>query len=433
VSGPEITEFTDEIRYLWRDRHVALCFTRLHETDSGRVVGFMSVVNPDRRNGNGPERLYWQAVTLTTASDRKVVTAKLESLVKTGSWEQDIDRTFMDVYERHTAVPDSVVLTGAEDKDLDVAMLIDPLLPDGQVTLLLADQGSTKSYLMLYLATCIALDCETVFGQPSRSGPVVFFDWEVDERTANRRLGLICRGLGKAPPKHLHYVDMSTRGRLFDRIRDMRHMVERIKPVMVIVDSLTFATGSDLNSPEYAAPTMSAIGSLGEGVVKLASAHPNKAHRNSRTEDISVIGSGLFEFRARMIWHMQRLEPRAARFGVKLSPRKPFDGPPLDPLSYRMAFDNEMHAACFIPLKLADEPELVAGTMSLPQRIRRELARRGKLDTQELAALTGYQQASVRAECNRMPDVAPFVGGERSKTTTWMLLYGGSDQADEDA
>src|SRR5262249_54744478 len=152
--------------------------------------------------------------------------------------------------------------------------------------------------------------------------------------------------------------------------------------------------------------------------------------RNARTEAISVIGSGLFEFRARMIWHMKRLEPRASRFGVSLSPRKPFDGPPQQPLSYRMAFDNDRHAACFLPLRLADDPDLERSTMSLALRIRRALATHGKLDTNDLATQTGYPHATVRAECNRMTDVVPFVGGERTKTTVWMLLYGGAEHAD---
>ena len=423
MSGPEITEFTDEIRYLWRDRHVALCFTRLHETDSGRVVGFMSVINPDRRNGNGPERLYWQSVTLTTVSDRKVVTAKLEGLVKTGTWEQDIDRTFMDVYERHTAVPEPVPLAPADDAEIDTEYLIDPVLPVGQVTLLLADQGSTKSYLMLYLSACIALGCRTVFSEPLHTGPVIYFDWEVDEQVASRRLAWICRGLSAVEaPRGLYYVNMSTRGRIFDRIRDMRHMIERIQPVLVVIDSLTFATGADLNSAEYAAPTMTAVGSLGEGITKLISAHPNKASRNANTEDISVIGSTLFEYRARAIWHMKREQSRAARFGVSMTPRKQFDGPPQKPLAYSMEFDNVAHTARFQSAKLSDMPSLEKGTMTAQDKIRRALARGGRLDTKQLAEVTGVPEANVRVECGQMPDVFPIVlGGGRGKPTVWAL------------
>jgi len=263
-----------------------------------------------------------------------------------------------------------------------------------------------------------------VFGEPTRSGPAVFFDWEVDEKTANRRLSWICNGLGSSVPQSLYYVNMSTRGRLFDRIRDMRHMIDRIEPVLVVVDSLTFATGADLNSAEYAAPTMSAIGSLGEGVTKLVSAHPNKASRNAAADDdISVIGSSLFEYRARAIWHMRREQgARAARFGVSMRPRKPFDGPPLKPLAYYMDFDNVNHATRFQSAKLGDMPALEASTLPIAAQIRRALARGGRLDTNQLAELLGQKPDVVKAECNRMPDVFPIVlGGGRGKPTVWAL------------
>src|SRR5262249_31787666 len=294
-----------------------------------------------RRNGSGGH-IYWQQVSLTTASDRKTVVSKLDKAVPeyTG-WETEIDRVFLDVYKRHTAVPDPVVLTGAEEGGPDTEYQFDPVLPLGQITLLLADQGSTKSYLMEYLSACTTLGCCSVFGEPLHTGPVLYFDWEVDEQVANKRLAWICRGLGSGVPTTLHYVNMSTRGRIFDRVRDMRHMIDRIGPVLVVIDSLTFATGADLNSAEYAAPTMSAVGSLGEGVTKLVSAHPNKASRNAGADDISVIGSSLFEYRARAIWHMKREQgPRAPRFGVSMTPRKQFDGAPQRPLAYTMEFDN---------------------------------------------------------------------------------------------
>ena len=421
---PSVRQLADVIQYCWPDVDIMLTFERLHETDSGAVRGMLTVEATDRRNGNAAH-IWWAAVSVTTAADRKTLTAKLDKAApREGGWEQDVDRCFLDVYQRHTAVPEPLVLSGVEEAEEETTYLIDPLLPEGQVCLLLADQGSTKSFLMLYLAACIALGRRTIFGEPSRSGPVVFFDWEVDEKTANRRLTWICRGLGSTVPTSLYYVNMSTRGRLFDRVRDMRHMVDRIEPVLVVVDSLTFATGADLNSAEYAAPTMSAIGSLGEGVTKLASAHPNKASRNAAADDdISVIGSSLFEYRARAIWHMRREQgARTARFGVSMRPKKPFDGPPLRPLAYYMDFDNVEHAARFQSARLGDMPSLEASTLPITAQIRRALARGGRLDTNQLADLLGQRSDVIKLECNRMSDVFPFApGGGRGKPTVWEL------------
>lgn len=415
---PVVTQVAEEIWYAWPDVSIKLVLSKLRETESGAVRGMVEVTNGTGRH------IWWSQVSLTTATDRKTLTQKLDKAAQhpDGSWETDVDRLFQDAYKRHTKVPDPSKVSGAEEDNLNAAFLIDPLLPEGQVTLLLADQGSTKSYLMLYLAVCIAQGCPTVLGKPVRKGPVVLFDWEVDESVANRRVSWICRGLGIAVPDGLHYLNMSTRGRIFDRIRDMRHIVDRIQPQLVLIDSLTFATGADLNSAEYAAPTMSAVGSLGEGVTKLASAHPNKASRNAGADEISVIGSSLFEYRARAIWHMKREDRRTSRFGVSLTPRKPFDGPPQAPLAYRLVFDNQAKAVHFEGLRLADAPNLESATLTNAERIRRVLAKQGRLDTNQLAERLGLLPVVVKAECNRMPDVFPLIaGGGRGRPTTWGL------------
>jgi AAA domain-containing protein len=415
---PVITEVADEIWYTWPDVALKLAFSKLRETESGAVRGMVEVTNGTGRH------VWWGQVSLTTAADRKTLTSKLAKAADhpENNWEQDVDRLFQDVYQRYTKVPEPSEIVGAEDTRLDARFLIDPLLPDGQISLLLADQGSTKSFLMLYLAVCVALGRASVLGQPCRSGPVVIFDWEVDEEVASRRVSWICRGMDVGVPHGLHYLNMSTRGRLFDRIRDMRYIVGRVKPALVLIDSLTFAVGGDLNSAEYAAPTMTAVGSLGEGVTKLASAHPNKASRSAGADDVSVIGSALFEYRARAIWHMKREQPRASRFGVSLTPRKPFDGPPLPPLTYRLVFDNIKHAVHFEPLRLADAPGLEATTLTNAERIRKVLAKEGALGAAAIADLAGIKADVVAMECRRMPDVFPVMrGGGRGNTTTWGL------------
>lgn len=418
----------DEIRYRWPEAHVDFTFTRLHETDSGAVRGMVSVDWSERTNGHGPGHIFWSTVTLTSNTDRKTLVGKLDKAApRADGWEQDVDRCFQDTWERHTRVPEPIVLADVLDVPDEAEFLYDRVLPMGQIALLLADQGSTKSFLMLYLSLCTVLGIESVFGPPRRCGAAVFFDWEVDERVARRRLTWIARGLGVDIPRDLFYVNMSTRGRIFDRIRDMRYMIDRINPSLCVIDSLTFATGGDLNSAEYAAPTMSAIGSLGEGVTKLVSAHPSKGSRNASADEISVTGSALFEFRARAIWHMKREQQRSSRFGVSMTVRKPFDGAPPSALAYRMVFDNATQSARFERMTLDDSPMLEASTLTLAERIRKLLAKKGRLDTNELAELAGFDAATVRTECNRMPDVFPLAsGGGRGKVTVWVLGTPGS-------
>ena len=421
---PDIRQTDDELIYTWPELGVGVALARLRETASGSVKAWLTVEST-RPEASG--HIYWAQVTVTGAADRNTLVRKLDGFAvrEAGAWERDVDRVFHDAVERYLTVPEAVDLADVEAA-LETDFLYAQVVPAGQVTLLLADQGSTKSYLMEYLALCACSGHVSVFGAPALVKPVVYFDWEVDERVARRRLDWICRGLGlSGVPRGLHYLNMSDRGRLVDRIRDMRHEVARLGAGLVIIDSLTFATGGDLNSAEFSAPTMSAIGSLGDGITKLVSAHPNKASRNGSAEDISVIGSGLFEFRARAIWLMQRERDHGQAFNVSMRPRKPFDGMPRTSLAYRVRFENEQRAVHFERARIEDSAELAARSLSLAERIRLAL-RSGSANTQQLANRLGTTTKQIGTECNRMPDVIALTAsaGGPGNTTVWGLRNG---------
>lgn len=421
---PEIREQPDEIFYTWREEGIGLAFDRFRETDAGLLKAYITIesTRPER-----PGHVYWGQVTLSTASDRKVVVGKLESFATLGEsiWEGQVDRCFQDAAQRYLKPPEPVVLADVPEGD-ESDYLIAPLLPANQVTLLVADQRSSKSYLLLYLGVSVAAGIESVLGPPARSGPVLYYDWETDAHAQRRRLGWICRGLGlREPPRNLHYVNMGIRGRLFDRIREMRAQVARLGAVLVVVDSLTFATGGDLNSMEFSGPTMSAIGSLGDDVTKAVAAHYAKAHRAGTNGPASAIGSALFEFKARGIWEMRRESESGPAFNVAMINRKMSDDDTLGPLSYQLAFDKQAQSATFIGARVEDSPELAERSLSAAQRIR--LLLRGRQDakgrTDEMAELLNLPIASVKTELNRMPDIVRLtVGQGRGKASEWGLM-----------
>jgi len=87
-----------------------------------------------------------------------------------------------------------------------------------------------------------------------------------------------------------------------------------------------------------------------------------------------------------------------------------------------MDFDNVGHAARFQSARLQDMPGLERTTMTAAERIRRALARGGRLDTNQLAELVGVKAETIKMECNRMADVFPIIaGGGRGKPTVWAL------------
>ena len=426
---PKIQQVLDEITYTWADLDVALVLSQFHPTPAGALKALLdarSVRTQDTLNGGG--HLLWQQVTLTATTDRDKIAERLQLRVARDKdeWRQDIDRCFHDAYQRQMQVPDPLDLADVGIDSLEPPYLFAPVLLDGQVTSLLADQGSTKSYLMLYVACCTVTGRESIFGPPRREGPCIFYDWEQDKHVSRRRLELICRGLGIGIPRGLYYVDMSARGRLMDMAPEMRHQIARIKPVQVMVDSLTFATGGDLNSTEFSSPTMSAIGGLGEGVAKLVASHPTKASRKAPDEDVSIIGSGLFEFRGRGLW-LLKAPPRHSRgsdFVVTMTDRKASEDEDRGKLYYRIAFDRDAHSVRFERATSADEMAQAATGVTGEEAIMQHLQRCGQDNTTRMAQVLRMTPGNVRSYCRRLRDkgLAQKIGGdEDTNTAVWTL------------
>jgi energy-coupling factor transporter ATP-binding protein EcfA2 len=80
-------------------------------------------------------------------------------------------------------------------EDEEMPHIIEPWLPEGEVTLLSGHGGSGKSYVALLLAILIALG--RPFGSmPTKQVPVVFFSAEDSAVVLRRRLKRICRTIG---------------------------------------------------------------------------------------------------------------------------------------------------------------------------------------------------------------------------------------------
>lgn len=421
---PEVREEGDELLYAWHELGVGLTFNRLRETESGAIRGFLRAysIRPD-----APGSIWWSQISLTTAADRDRLCKKLEGFGRSAKdWDRDIDRCFEDCAERFLKIPEPLEL-GDVEAPMDTQYLIDPVAMLHQVNMLLADQGSTKSYLLLYLAVCIAAGVESVFGTPRVSGPVLYFDWEVDEYLQRKRLDWICRGLGIGVPRGLRYQNMTSRGRIMDRGADMRQQLVRTGAVASIVDSLTFGAGGNLNDTEIAAPTVAAIGGLGERVTKLVTAHPPKASRRAGVDDdVSIMGSGLFEFRARSIWRMAAPPPneRGNSFVVSMRQRKISESQQNGTMFYRVTFDPVEHTTVFSKADhLADQAlsdKVLPGTERILNFLR---SHHGQANTQQLSQGLSMKSNQVRTYAGRLVDRGMLVklGGE-SDTAIWGIL-----------
>jgi len=412
---PHVAQTPDDIAYQWPEAGVGLTFSGIRESSSGAVRGFLTIAT------SSGAHIWWAMVTLTGTSDRRTAVERLQgySRREAGGWERDVDRCFHDAVRRTLDVEPRLVDLATVDAPGEPEFLYDAVLPTGQVTLFLADQGSTKSYLMQYLSTCTALNLPSVFGLPAQCGPVAYFDWEVDEKVARRRLEWICNGMGQQIPEgRLLYVNMANQGRLAERAKWMRREIDRVGAVAVVVDSLTFASGGDINSGETAGPVTEALGRLGPGVTKIVAAHPNKSSRMGGP--MSAIGSALYEYRARAIWVLKREQAQPGNsFTVSMEVHKPFDGMPRLPLAYRVSFDNEQRAVRFSGATVTDSAELTRRSLPVHDQLRRELAT-GSANVADLAKRLGITTYAIAQALHDMRDAIRLTG-EPGPQSVWGL------------
>lgn len=148
--------------------------------------------------------------------------------------------------------------------------VVPDLLPEGAVSILFGDDGTGKSIVATHLALCVATG-RPFLDRPVRGGKVLFVDTEFDESEFVRRVYRLARGMGlEGPPPGLWYY--RTRYSLTSPggQNDIATLVERHRPDLVIVDSITLGSlDVDLKEAHSAAALMEFLGRLSVTVLAI--------------------------------------------------------------------------------------------------------------------------------------------------------------------
>jgi RecA-family ATPase len=130
--------------------------------------------------------------------------------------------------------------------------IVPDMIPLLTVTMVMGDGGVGKSILLLMLAVAIATGREWIGASPER-GPVIFVSAEDDLDELHRRLEAIVKAMGltTADLGHLHLVPLAGKDAVMGATagktgiveatplwRELVALVERIKPRLVILDTL---------------------------------------------------------------------------------------------------------------------------------------------------------------------------------------------------
>lgn len=397
----------DEFTFVWPSENIGINVAHLRENRERDLVCELSpyelvgdetlpLMAPSKANINSPRG---KSEIIGTLNRRR--TFPDDAAFTWGDAIESVALVTLREYRRGQPVID---LSSIDVPD-DLPYLLFPFLPENETTIVYGDRSSGKSMFSMGLSISVRTGSALPWSRkPTKTGNVLYLDYETNEVSQARRLGRVSRGMGfEQTPSGIYYrrcwrpiTEEATR---------LATEAARFQAKLIVIDSIAYALGDDPNAPGAAIAAMNAIRSI--GLTALVIAHVNKSERqNGRTA--SVFGSVFFEASMRMAWEVRGAPgPNRDTRKMALYHRKASDDELLDyPLGMTLEFPQEAgrpvrFASQEIP---ADDP-LAAGT-SIPARIRAALLRSKRpVTVEELATYLEVKPGTVRTTLNRMRDV----------------------------
>jgi hypothetical protein len=293
------------------------------------------------------------------------------------------------------------------ETDLSVSYLIHPILPAEGATIWFGMGESGKSYVVLSSLLNMAL----------AGTPVMFVDYEADERAIKRRVVRLAAGLGvelEAEFFRRWFIYWPARGKPFSSMLPaIKRRVEQGIGIIGI-DSAAAACGSNPNDEEAALSFFNALSRL--RIPSLTVAHVTKADA-----DKYPFGSIFWHNYARATWNVKTPEEREpGEKHLGFYPRKGNEDVPHKPLGMVIEFGEGTTV-----IKKGTLDGELEQFKSLKNRLRQYILRRGKVTRRELTEALGERDDAVRKALARMPD-AMYSGEHGSKDGFWYIV--GEDQ-----
>jgi len=194
----------------------------------------------------------------------------------------------------------------AEPKPM--GFVVEDFLPEGYPSMLFGDGGQGKSYIVLYLATCIAIG-RSFLDKTVRQGRVLYVDFELDENEQARRAYKIARGLGLcAPPEGLLYFSPLAQEKPIESVNAiidaLAAKVKEFDIALTVLDSFGAAVAGD---PEGAKDVTAIFRKLRALGTVLILDHQSKAKPGEKYREKSAFGSVYKQNMSRNVWQLQRI------------------------------------------------------------------------------------------------------------------------------
>lgn len=390
------------------DAPLRLDFLRVRQARGGLHSGVWTDLVASARSGDGWRDFHESRYNLSSVTTRRDLSKFLASRVifdgaTPEDWLHFIDSVCSSVC-RATRQGKEPICLGRRADPGPPAYLVEPILEDGQLTIMYGDKSSGKSQLALALAYAVHDSIDGLLTVPVQQRPVLYLDWETGEDEQTRRLYRMARGLGAQEPPFIDYLAMERP--LADDADSLR---KRAEGRLVVIDSLVPACGGDARE-ESATAFWHAVRAMSATILCIAQ---TQKRQQGEKRARSVFGSVMFEYAARSIWLVRGQQERGNRTQhVAIAHEKCNNGPLRPPLAWCLTFGED--ATTF----RAEDPKAISefsDMVPVAEQIA-ELLRCGAHSAPDIAAELGRTESNVRAQLSRHKDRFIKVGNG------WALL-----------
>lgn len=376
MSKPIIVPQVDGYLYEFIEERLIISVSRVrvHSSD-GRVTGLLLISSQEA----GRKPIYPKSTfNFSATRSRTELINTLTRADERWDWQTIIFQLCVSI-EELAKRGEPVQELRTSDESTPPEWLLEPLLYKGLPTVIFGEKAVCKSTISLLVYAALTLPWhDNPLGwtiKADKPCKVFLADWEVTPDIARYNLKRIQEGMGFAPIS-LYYRRCKLP--LMDDIEQIKSHLEKINADVIIIDSLGFAVGGDLNNADQALKFTAAINQLNCASFIIA-----QTSKDRRTKVKSTYGSTFFEYFSRNIWELRKTrEDNEDEFDIALFNTHCNLGRRNRPLGYHMSFTEK---AIKVEQAEITAPDLVErlGTWS---RIYDTLKRAGSLTAVAIAA-----------------------------------------------
>jgi len=307
------------------DMHIHL-FVAPNEQPAARIK--FDRIGDTRDNGIACEVTVWVLFGEDEEVEPVLEFRRIPNLLVSAGWEkiaqQIADKTEMKfdwtvavenavratIRQYRTASSSHIMLETADPEKEDTPFLIKPLISSSGLSLWYSPPGAGKSMTALAAAVSVATGYPVFGNAPSKIGTVIYVDFEDESITHAIRLNAILKSMeweGDTPS----IVHFTVTGKFADAIGPIKTLIREHEAVLVIIDSIGQARGSDPSDGDSTIKLMKGMRSF--KVPVLGVDHVTKVDYRAIAggkvdpNTVMAIGSQFSTASARLAWFFQKM------------------------------------------------------------------------------------------------------------------------------